>query len=114
MNIRNKLIILFVSIVALISIVTSLAIYFFSSDYRQDEFYRRLENKGRITAKLLIEVNEIDNALLKKIEKDNPINLYQEKMVIYDFQDKVLYSSDEGNVIKVNKEILNKAKHEGL
>jgi len=114
MNIRNKLIILFVSIVALISIITSLAIYYFSSDYRQDEFYRRLENKGRITAKLLIEVNEVDDALLKKIEKDNPINLYQEKMVIYDFHDKVLYSSDEGNIIKVNREILNKAKHESL
>ncbi len=114
MNIRNKLIILFVSIVALISIITSLAIYYFSSDYRQDEFYRRLENKGRITAKLLIEVNEVDDALLKKIEKDNPINLYQEKMVIYDFNNKVLYTSDEERIIKVDKEILDKARLQGL
>ncbi|MBI1769967.1 MAG: HAMP domain-containing histidine kinase [Bacteroidetes bacterium] len=114
MNIRNKLIILFVSIVALISIITSLAIYFFASDYRQDEFYRRLENKGRITAKLLIEVDEVSDALLKKIEKDNPINLYNEKMIIYDFNNKVLYSSDEESIIKVDKGILDKARHEGL
>jgi signal transduction histidine kinase len=114
MNIRNKLIILFISIVALISIVTSLAIYFFSSDYRQDEFYRRLESKGRITAKLLIEFEEVDNELLKKIEKDNPINLYKEKMIIYDVHNTILYSSDEEGVIKVSKEILDKAKLEGL
>jgi len=114
MNIRNKLIILFISIVALISIITSLAIYYFSSDYRQDEFYRRMENKGRITAKLLIELDEVDDALLRKIEKDNPINLYQEKMVIYDFHNKVLYSSDEEGIIKVDREILDKARLAGL
>ena len=70
MNIRGKLIILFVSIVALIFLATSVAIYFFSSDYRADEFYKRMENKGKITAKLFIEVDEVNEDVLRRIEAD--------------------------------------------
>lgn len=112
MNIRSKLILLFVSIVAFISVITSVTIYFFSSDYREDDFYHRLENKGKITAKLLIEVEEVNEELLRKIEKDNPINLADERIIIYDFNDKVLYSSDEESLLKVDKALLDRVRLE--
>lgn len=112
MNIRSQLIVLFVSIVALISVVTSLAIYFFSADYREDDFYKRLENKGKITAKLLIEVDEVNEDLLKRIEADNPINLSNEKIIIYNYQDKILYSSDDESEIRVHKELLDRVRLE--
>jgi signal transduction histidine kinase len=110
MNIRSKLIILFVSIVAVISIGTSAAIYFFSSDYRQDDFYRRMENKGRITARLLIEVDEVNEDVLKRIEKDNPINLANEKIVIYDFKDSILYTSDDERELQIPKDLLDQVR----
>jgi len=108
MNIRTRLTLLFVSIVALILIGTSIAIYFFSSDYREDEFYQRLENKGRITAKLLIEVDEVNEDVLRKIEEDNFISLSNENILIYGQNDEVLYRSDERQMVTVDKELRNR------
>lgn len=112
MNIRSKLIILFVSIVALISLATSFAIYFFSSSYRVDEFYRRMENKGKITARLLIEVDEVDEEVLRRIEKDNPISLSNERIIIYDFKNTVLYSSDDENELAISNDWLDQVRLE--
>src|SRR4051794_30535270 len=106
MNIRNKLILLFVSIVALILMGTSLAVYFFSEDNRKEEFYKRLQSKATSTARLLIEVDEVTAEVLKKIEKDNPMNLPDEELKIYDFQNKILFSSDKENFIKVDTALL--------
>lgn len=113
MNIRGRLILLFVSIVALISLAGSVAIYFFSSDYREDDFYHRLENKGRITARLLIEVDEVDEDLLKRIEKDNPISLSNEKISIYDYRNRLLYTSDDDGFIKVDSALLDQVRLDG-
>lgn len=112
MSIRVRLIILFVSIVALISMASSLAIYFFSSDYREDDFYRRMENKGKITARLLIEVDEVNEDVLRRIEKDNPISLSNEKIIIYDFRDRILYTSDTEEVIRIDKQLLDQVRLE--
>ncbi len=113
MNIRTRLIILFASIVALILMISSVAIYFFSSDYRHDDFYQRMENKGRITARLLIEVDEVDENTLKRIEENNPISLSNEKITIYDYRDSVLYTSDEGRVINIDKDLLDRVRLDG-
>jgi signal transduction histidine kinase len=113
MNIRSRLIILFVSIVALILMVSSVAIYFFASDYRHDEFFTRLENKGRITARLLIEVDEVDENTLKRIEENNPISLSNEKITIYDVADTMLYTSDEDRVINIDKHLLEQVRADG-
>ncbi len=112
MNIRNKLILRFVSIVALILVASSIAVYFFSANNREEEFYKRLENKARITARLLIEVDEVTADILKKIEKDNPMNLPDEELKIYDFQNKVLYTSDKEEFVKIDSAMLDKVRLE--
>lgn len=106
MNIRNKLLLLFVSIVALILTATSLAVYFFSADYRKDEFYARLTSKARNVARLAIEVEEITHEVLLKIEADNPMSLSKEEVRIYDSNNKILYSSDREAVIDVDEKLL--------
>ncbi|HZY80296.1 MAG TPA: HAMP domain-containing sensor histidine kinase [Cyclobacteriaceae bacterium] len=113
MNIRTRLIILFASIVALILLVSSVAIYFFSADYREDDFYQRLQNKGRITARLLIEVDEVDENVLKRIEENNPISLSNEKITIYDFKDSILYTSDDEREIRIDTTFLNNVRLDG-
>jgi signal transduction histidine kinase len=113
MKIRTRLIILFASIVALIMAVSSVAIYFFSEDYREDEFYQRLESKGRITARLLIEVDEVDEDVLRRIEENNPISLSNEKITIYDHTDSALYSSDDEHEILIDTTLLNNVRLDG-
>ncbi len=112
MQIRQRLTYQFISIVALILFFSCLAIYFFSANYRRDDFYNRLSNKATNTAKLLLEVEEVDASLLQKIEKDNPLGLNNERIAIYDFRDQVLYSSDKDNSLKVDEDLLNKVRLE--
>ena len=112
MQIRTRLTYLFIIVVALILFISSIAIYFFSADYRKDDFYTRLSNKANNISKLLIEIEEVDATLLKTIEKDNPASLPEEKIIIYNYQDEVLYSSDENRTLNISPEILNKIRVE--
>ncbi len=85
-NIRTRLTIQFTYIVMFLLIFFSFIIYYFSATYREYEFYSRLENKAINTAKLLIEVKEIDYDLLKIIDRNTINALYNEKVLIYDYQ----------------------------
>lgn len=113
MKIRARLTLLFISIVAVILVAASVLIYLFSADYREDDFYNRLQSKAVNTAKLLIEVDEVDANLLKKIEKDNPVSLPNEKIIIYNYKDTILYSSDDDHSIKIDPKLLNKIRLDG-
>lgn len=106
MNIRAKLTLRFLSIVSLIFVLASVFIYGFMADYRKDSFYSRLLTKAESTAKLLIEVEEVDINLLKKIEKDNPTSLPNEKIIVYNKENEVLFSTDEENTLNPGKGIL--------
>jgi signal transduction histidine kinase len=90
----------------IIMIIASMAIYYSSVRFRQDDFYDRLSNKARSTARLLLDYGEIDAVRLKVIEKDNPINLHNEKIIILNYQGMILYSTDEKREIKINVLIL--------
>lgn len=99
MNIRKKLSYQFLGIVALLLWISLLAIYFAFSQARKEEFYDRLGRKAKLVAEMLIDIEEIDTELLRKIEKNNPLNLANEKIVIYDFQNQIIYSTDENNFL---------------
>ena len=113
MKIRTSLTLIFFLIVVIILTVVSLSIYFFSAEYREQEFYTRLRNKAENTAKLLIEVDEVSPELLKRIETDNPVNLPNEKISIYNFRNEELYSSDAQNILPVDTALLDNIRLEG-
>lgn len=112
MNVRTRLTLIFSVIVIVLLSGISLSIYFFSADYREDDFYQRLRNKAINTAKLLIEVEEVDVELLKRIERDNPTNLPNERIVIFNYKNEELYSSDIGDSIVVDRSLLDQIRLE--
>ncbi|MCB0430593.1 MAG: HAMP domain-containing histidine kinase [Flavobacteriales bacterium] len=113
MQIRQKLTYLFAALVALVLLVSLAAIYILSADYRRDDFYDRLRSKSSNTAKLLIEVDEVDVGLLRKIETANPSSLPLEKITIYDDRNDILFSTDEDKIIQVNPALLEKIRKVG-
>jgi signal transduction histidine kinase len=113
MQIRTRLTLQFLAIGAAVLIMASIAIYFFSSGHRKEDFYSRLENKATNTAMLLIQFDEVDLELLKRIEADNPISLPRERITIYDFRNQIIYSTDEGQVITVDEEFLDEIRLKG-
>lgn len=106
MQIRTRLTLQFVAMVAIILILASLAIYFFSVHHRREDFYSRLHNKASNTAQLLIEFEEVDLDLLKRIEAINPVSLPNEKIIIYDFRNHVIYSTDEQRFLRIKAPML--------
>lgn len=112
MSIRNKLILLFFSIMAVILTGASMLVYVFSAGNREDEFYKRLEDKGRITTKLLLEVDEVTPDVLNRIEKDNPVSLPFEEIKIYNSRNEVEYTSDKEELIRITPAILERVRNQ--
>ena len=112
MQIRTKLTLIFVFIVAIILLVASFAIYFFSSDYRQGEFYERLLSKASTNARLLIEIEEVDERLLQLIESNNSGTLPQEKIIIYNYNNEKLYSSNDADDFIITRDLLDQVRLE--
>lgn len=74
MKIRTKLTLQFASISALILLLFSLVVYYFTSLYRQDDFYNRIDRRATIVANHLLEADEADDRQRRR----NQISYYQE------------------------------------
>lgn len=102
MRIRAKLTLIFFGIVILILTTVSLSIYFFSANYQQLDFHRRLKNRAINVAKVLLEVKEVDADLLKRLEQNNPASLPNQYVIIYNHAGRIVYQSDVVQPISVD------------
>ncbi|MBC7486896.1 MAG: HAMP domain-containing protein [Cytophagaceae bacterium] len=110
MKIRNRLTLLFSIIVASIVFIFSFITFVLYADYRNDEFYKRLKDKAQTTARLLADVKEVDKDLLRIIDQNTINELYKEKVIIYDKDNDLIYSSIDDEVISINQKLLNKVR----
>ena len=108
MKIRQKLTLQFFLMSGIIMVLFSLTVYVSSARYRRDDFFQRLESRANSTARLLIEVDEIDAELLRKIEEDNPVSLPDEKIIILDNNNNIVYTTDPRNVILYDEDLLDR------
>jgi signal transduction histidine kinase len=113
MQIRTRLTLQFFSIVIITLVLVSAAIYFFSESHRREDFYGRLRNKATNTAMLLIQVEEVSAELLRKIEADNPVSLPRERIVILDYTDRIIFSTDEEKMLAINKDLADEIRLKG-
>lgn len=113
MNIRQKLTYRFAAIVASILLFSFLAIYVFSAMHRKHEYNNRLKEKALSTAQFLIEQDEVDTTILKIIDQQNLGSLFAEKVVIYNYLNQVVYSTDADNTIGATSDILDQVRLEG-
>lgn len=113
MNIRTKLTLRFTAIVATILLAFSLAVYFLSADYRREEFFHRLESRAITTARLYVTVQEVDVHLLRIIDKNSIHALFEEKVLIFDPADSLVYSSLDDLKVDYSPELLRQIRQEG-
>jgi two-component system, OmpR family, sensor histidine kinase ArlS len=73
--------------------LASTVIFVLYSNFRKEEFRDRLEVKALSNIKLLVNVKEVDNQLLKMIDQNTINQLYDEKTLIFDSNFNLIYSS---------------------
>lgn len=95
MQIRSKLTLYFILIVAGILLFSLFSIYYFSERHRQNQFYTSLKNKALTTADLLIKVQEVDSSLLKIIDQRKKDIFPSENISIYDYVNKEIYTNND-------------------
>ncbi|SOD81742.1 sensor histidine kinase [Spirosoma fluviale] len=113
MTIRNRISLQFSLIVASILLLFSVVVYATSAHYRQEEFYERLKRKARTTVKFLVEVKEIDQNLLKIIDRNSLSALIDEKILVFNARNKLVYASIDDKVIHYRPLLLNRVREEG-
>ena len=112
MTIRNRIALQFSLIVASILIIFSVLVYIVSATYRREEFYDRLKNKARTTVRFLTEVKEVDRELLKIIDHNTLTSLFEEKVLVFDAQNRLIYASVDDQVIHYQTALLNEVRNQ--
>lgn len=95
MQIRTKLTLQFILIVASLLFFSLFSIFYFSEKHRENEFYNLLKNKAITTADLLIKVQEVDSSLLKIIDKSKKDVLFFENISVYNFKNEEIYTNND-------------------
>ncbi len=106
MDILTKLTLRFFLIVTPIFILFTITIYTLSAEYRQEEFFDRLEKRAVTTARLLLAVEEVNKDLLRIIDKNSIPALPQEEIFVFDREDVPVYTSVESPTRDFDRTIL--------
>ncbi|WP_234737188.1 HAMP domain-containing sensor histidine kinase [Tellurirhabdus bombi] len=112
MKIKNRIALQFSLIVASILLVFSVTIYLTSANFRQEEFFERLKKKARTTVRFLIKVKEVDKSLLKIIDRNTLTALYDEKVLVFNNQNQLIYASVDDQVIHYQPSLLDEVRQE--
>lgn len=113
MTIRTRLALQFMLLASLVLGGAFVTVYLLSAAYRSDEFLGRMRDRGTNAAKLLIQVDEVSEQLLRKIERDNPVRLPDESIRIFDHHDSLIFQLGTDNVAAVPTVLLDEVRLEG-
>jgi signal transduction histidine kinase len=113
MKIRSRLTLQFSLLVGTILLLFAYSIFYFSNQYRHEEFNSRLYEKAKNTVYLLSDVNEVTTEILKVIG-NNTITLPDEQVIIFDYNNRVIFISKELPNLGLKNELISEVKKNGL
>jgi len=95
MNLKQRFSFIFSSLFSVLLATVTLTVYLLFAKFRQGEFSALMAEKAQTTAKLLIEVKEIDYKMQKIIDSNSINKLYKENTQIYNEDYKLIYNSND-------------------
>jgi len=107
MKIRSKILVYFSVTVILISAASLILIYFLFSEHREEEFQQRQKEKITFTIGLLNEYKNMSENLTHIMDQLSINDFYDEKMLVYDHNKNLIYTSVDDLSIKNNMQLLN-------
>lgn len=106
MKIRQKIILYFSATTIFLTGLILLFIYTLFAEYREEEFQQRLKDKITTSIKFLNEVRKTDRDLLLSLDRITINELYEEKILLFDEDKKLIYSSIDDTKIIFSNELL--------
>ena len=101
MKIRNKIILYFSSTTIVLCAITFIVIYQLVAAYRENLFQDQLKDKVVFSLKFLEEVQQTSIDLLTSLDQITINDLYEEKLLLFDSNKKLIYSSlDDTKILK--------------
>lgn len=106
MNYKKRLTFLFVGLFFLMLTAILSYIYMSYADFRRVEFFERLRQKSMTTVTLLAEVEAVDRELLKIIDRNTINEMWDEKVLVFDARNQLIYSSLDDETIPYSPRLL--------
>ena len=107
MKIRNKILFYFSSAIIVLTAITLTIIYILFSEHREEEFQQLQNEKIRQTIDLIKEFKQMSLEISEAIDRQTIHDFYDEKMLIFDRNKKLIFSSLDNLSIGRANEILN-------
>ncbi len=108
MKIRNKILIYFSSSVIALTAIALTILYVLFSEYREEEFQQRQKEKIKYTIRIIPEFKEKSEELAGLMDELDIHDFYDEKMMVYDNDKQLIFSSIDDLPINISNEILAK------
>ncbi len=108
MKIRNKIIVYFSLSTLALTGIAFIFIFFLFSEKREEEFQMRQKDKITTTLKLLAQIKQTDNELVEEIDILTIHDLYDEKLLLFNAEKQLIYSSVDDVPVPFSKELLSK------
>jgi len=106
MSIRQKILFYFSWVSVLLIGSAFLFIYTLFSEYREQEFQQRQKEKITNTLRFLTDVKKLDANIIKSLDRLTINGLYDEKLLIFDRDKKLIYASIDDTPIPYSNQIL--------
>lgn len=107
MNIRQKILLSFSSVTIVLLGVSFIVIYTLFAEYREEEFQQRLKEKMTSTLNFIEEAQKINASILQALERVTLNEAYEEKILLFDENKKLIYSSIDDLKITFAQSLLN-------
>ncbi|MBC8155801.1 MAG: sensor histidine kinase, partial [Bacteroidetes bacterium] len=105
MTIRNRLALRFTGLVSAILLLTFVSIYAFCWYFIASDFYRRLDRKANTYGEMLIR-HRLDADLIRQLGRMRRDQLPQQKIIVFDGRDSVLFATNEAIHLTVSPAVL--------
>ena len=106
MNIRKKILLYFSVVTPLITGIAFAFIYLFFSANREESFQMRQKEKIATTLRFLTEAKKTDEELIEALDRITINDLYDEKLLLFNSNKELIYSSIDDTPVSISKEML--------
>ncbi|GGZ21820.1 two-component sensor histidine kinase [Echinicola pacifica] len=114
MRIRNRILIYFVTAVTILAAVSLTAVFILFSAYREEEFQQRQKAKIILTINLISQYKEKSENLSKSMDELTINDFFDEKLMIFDDEKSLIFSSLDDLSIQESESILNALSPESI